>query len=145
MSDRNKDTVRRLYEQVLSKYDFRHIDELLSSDFHGEGGPSPIEGPQAFAESIKPYSKAFPDSRVVIEDIIAEGDKVCVRGHYTGTHKGELMGIPATNKPIRVAFTDCWELRDGKIVRGWNLMDGASLLQQLGVFRMPEAAERMAA
>jgi predicted ester cyclase len=78
----------------------------------------------------------FPDYQTVIEDMIAEGDKVVARIKMTGTNTGEFMSIPATGK--RVAFTGIYIARiaNGKIVEHWGEEDGVSLLGQLGVLKM---------
>ena len=68
-----------------------------------------------------------------IEDIVAEGEKVLVRLRVQGTHGGDLMGIPATGRPIDIAVMDLFVIRDGKLVEHWALLDNLGLLRQLGV------------
>jgi steroid delta-isomerase-like uncharacterized protein len=76
---------------------------------------------------------AFPDLRVEINDLIAEGDKVVARNTVTGTHRGEFMGIPPTGR--RVAYDEIFVVRfaDGRIAETWGVVDLASLMRQLGV------------
>ena len=76
---------------------------------------------------------AFPDMQATIEDMIAEGDKVAVRYTGTGTHKGELMGIPATGKQIAVTGIEIIRIAGGKMVERWEAFDNLSFMQQLGV------------
>ncbi len=80
---------------------------------------------------------AFPDLHVTAEDIIAEGDKVVVRGTISGTHKGEFMGIPATGKEGRVTGISTFRLADGKVCEGWAESDSLGLLIQLGLAKPP--------
>jgi predicted ester cyclase len=75
--------------------------------------------------------------RVVIEDEVAEGNKVAARGYFTGTHQGGFMGIPATNKTIHVKYIDIWTVEDGKLKDNWIQMDMLGLMQQLGVIPAP--------
>jgi predicted ester cyclase len=76
---------------------------------------------------------AFPDCRFTIDDMIAEGDQVVTKKTFTGTHTGELNGIPPTGKRVTLRFADFMRIRDGKIVEHWLSMDQLSFLQQLGV------------
>ena len=80
---------------------------------------------------------SFPDFHVTSEDIIAEGDKVVSRWTASGTHKGELFGIPPTGKKATWKGISIYRFADGKIVEAWGDADFLGLLQQLGV--MPVA------
>ena len=73
----------------------------------------------------------------VVEDLVAEGDKVVGRITAYGTHKGMLFGIPATGKDIRVTGIAIWRLADGQIVEHCHQTDGLALMQQLGVIPPP--------
>ena len=84
------------------------------------------------------FQTAFPDLRITIEDEFGEGNKVGTRGSMTGTHRGEFMGIPATNKSVKVAYIDLWRVENGKFVENWVQMDMLGLMQQLGVVPAPE-------
>ena len=79
------------------------------------------------------FRTAFPDMRVVIEDAIAEDNKVVARGYFTGTHRGDFMSIQATDKTIHVKYIDIWTVEDGKLKDNWIQMDMLGLMQQLGV------------
>jgi len=76
---------------------------------------------------------AFPDIHLTIDDMIAEGDKVAMRITWTGTHKGEFMGIPPTNKKITIRAIFIERFAGGKIVEEWGMYDTLSLMQQLGL------------
>jgi predicted ester cyclase len=67
-----------------------------------------------------------------IEDVIAEGEKVLVRLRVKGTHGGALMGLPATGKPIDIGVMDLFQIRDGKLIEHWALLDNLGLLRQIG-------------
>ena len=79
------------------------------------------------------FRTAFPDLSNTVEDQIAEGDKVVTRWTATGTHKGDLMGIPPTNKRATVTGVDIARFHDGKVVEAWVSYDMHGMLQQLGV------------
>lgn len=73
------------------------------------------------------------DNRVIIEDLIAEGDKVVCRFTASGTHQGEFMGIPPTEKRVTIMEIRIYRIIGGKIVECWGLFDQMGLMQQLGV------------
>jgi len=77
---------------------------------------------------------AFPDMQIDAQDVIASGDKVVVRARYTGTHRGEFMGMPATGKSVNVQLIDILRLdADGLVHEHWGVMDALAMMQQLGV------------
>lgn len=79
------------------------------------------------------YRAAFPDLHVQIEDQLAEGDRVATRWTGTGTHNGELAGIPATGKQVTLPGMEIVRIADGKLVEGWEGYDSGTLMRQLGV------------
>lgn len=94
------------------------------------------KGPKAAEAHANSFKKTFPDLQVRIIELIAEGDLVMARCEATGTQKGEMMGISATNKAIKTAH---WTINrfnaEGKITESWNLNDNLSVMQQLGVLK----------
>ncbi len=80
---------------------------------------------------------AFPDLHVTLDDIIVEGDKAAIRFTGTGTHKGELMGIPATNKKATWSSVEIDRFAGGKFVESWERFDTLGVMQQLGVVPTP--------
>jgi predicted ester cyclase len=87
------------------------------------------------------YLNAAADLRVTIEDLVAEDDKVGVRRSYEGTHRGELLGIPATGEQVRIGSISIFRLAEGKIAEIWEQLDLLTLMQQLGVIPAPAAPE----
>ena len=69
--------------------------------------------------------------------MIAEGDKVVVRSTWSGTHKGELMGIPPTDKSVSFGVIDIIRIAGGKFVEHWGQTDEMGMMQQLGVIPAP--------
>lgn len=76
--------------------------------------------------------KAFPNIRIIFEDIIIEGNKVAGRYYLTGTHKGEFVDLRPTDKQFRVNGMTVFSFRDAKVIERWNLVDMMSLKEQLG-------------
>jgi uncharacterized protein YndB with AHSA1/START domain/predicted ester cyclase len=133
-----KATVRRFIEQGAAKNDPKVIDELVAPDFvwHNPmpGAPPTREGVKM---AIAGFASAFPDYRLAVVDLLAEGDKVVSRIRFSGTNKGSLMGAPPTGKSVDIEFWHVERLRGGKIVERWNVMDNQAFMQQLGIGPAP--------
>jgi steroid delta-isomerase-like uncharacterized protein len=133
----NKATVRRVYDEVFNQGNLSVVDELFDPDYvlHDPGVPGgELRGLEAFkAQWVSMLRTAFPDLRIVIEDQVAEGDKVASRYTGSGTNQGELRGFPPTNNRVEVTGTITSRFADGKIVEEWNNIDGLGMMQQLGI------------
>lgn len=139
-SDR-KASIRRFYEDVLNNGDLAALDELAVRDYE-EHDPLPgqAEGLQGLKERVSMIRDAFGE-HFTIKHLITEGDEVAVRWIGTGTHVGEFMGIPPTNRSFEITGIDIYALRDGKMSAHWHVVDQLSLLQQLGLIPTPDGAD----
>jgi len=88
-------------------------------------------------KDFKQMYDAFPDMHVTIDDMVAEGDKVAARTTWTGTHKGEFMGIPPTNKKMTFSLIVIDRFAGGKIVEDHGQYDALGLMRQLGLTHIP--------
>jgi len=129
----NKAIVRRVYEECLNQKNLSLLDESHATDyvFHLAGNPD-IQGGEGFKQLLALYFAAFPDFHVTIEDMIAEGDMVVVRDTASGTHQGELMGIPPTGKQVKWTGINIHHFENGKFAESWTNMDSLGIMQQLG-------------
>jgi steroid delta-isomerase-like uncharacterized protein len=98
-------------------------------------------------EQTKQYLKAglrvaFPDEVFIIEDMIAEGDKVAVRYTWKGTHKGTYLGIAPTGKKVTLVFLELFKISNGKLVESWETVDLSQFYAQLGITASPAAAAK---
>ncbi len=84
-------------------------------------------------QHIKLFESAFPRYKLIIEDMIAEGDKVAVQATFQGIHKGELTGIPPTSKEVALSGMLIYRISNGKIVEHWMNLDNLGLMEQVGV------------
>jgi predicted ester cyclase len=107
-------------------------DEFCATDFvlHGAGIDIPLL--KDFKQKESEWYDAFPDMHVTIDDMVAEGDKVAMRITMTGTHKGEYMGIPPTNRKVTLWAIEIDRVVGCKFVEGWTRYDTLGLMQQLG-------------
>ena|SRR5262245_65963093 len=128
----NKSLVRRYYEAMWNCWDFALADELIAEDvsFRGSLGVS-VQGREGFKDYMRTVRRAFPDFQNRVEELVAEGDRVVARLTYTGTHRGELFGIPPTGRPVGYAGVAFFRITGSRIVEGWVLGDVHGLTQQL--------------
>ena len=128
MSEANKALARRMYEEV-NKGNLAIIDELFADDFvEHEEFPGLAPGKDGVRQFFVMMRTAFPDLRLVQEDMMAEGEKVFIRASMTGTHRGEFMGIPATGKQIAVLFADVVRIANGQAVEHWGVTDTGAMM-----------------
>jgi predicted ester cyclase len=119
----NKAAVRRFNTEVIERGDDRAFSELMAPHFINRTAPAGVaNGPDGmlhmFNRVLRP---AFPDLRVEIHEQIAEGDKVTTRKTIHGTHRGELFGIPATNRRIAIDVIDIVRLENQRYAEHWGL------------------------
>jgi steroid delta-isomerase-like uncharacterized protein len=137
----NKALQRHLFEEMNKgkAATLAAMDETYATDFvYHQADGTDISGLKNKTQLLSEVFNAFPDRHSTIDDMVAEGDKVAVRWTWTATHKGELMGIPSTNKKITIwgISIDC--IVDGKFVERWERLDTLGWMQQLGVMPTPE-------
>ena len=129
----NKASVRRAIEEIWNKYNLDLIPEYYDSNFvwHTlQGDIQGLEGVKQFATMV---FGGFPDFHIDIEDMVGEGDKVVVRGLFSGTHQGDFMGIPATGKKTAYPTISITRIVGGKSVENWIVNDRLGMFQQIGV------------
>ena len=139
MSESNKELSLRVNNEVWNEGKINLIDELVSADFVNHSAPPGLPTDrEGFKQFVGMYRAAFPDVQITIEDILAEGDRVMTRWSATGTHQGELMGIPASGKHVTVTGMSENRISGGKIVEQWNEFDDLGMMQQIGAIPQPE-------
>src|SRR6266852_106383 len=144
MSEQNKAIVRRLFEELWNKGNLSLADQLFSPNYthHDASTPDVGRGPESEKKRATLYRTAFPDLRLTIEDIVAEGETVMARWSCRGTHKGDLSGIAPTGKQINISGVSIARFANGKMAEGWVNWDALGLMQQLGA--VPELGKAKA-
>jgi len=123
VSQRNKDVVRRLVEEVLNAGRMDAIDELYA----------PALAPTA-RKWIAPFRVSFPDVRMEIVDLVAEGDTVVGRFTCSATQTGEWLGHAPTGRRFEnIDEVTFFRLSEGRIVSAWGIEDNLGRLKQLGL------------
>jgi steroid delta-isomerase-like uncharacterized protein len=142
-AEENKALVHREMEELFNHTgNLDAVEEIVSSDYVSyeptSGEVRGIEGARQFAAN---YRQAFPDLENIVEDMVAEGDKVVVRFRARGTHDGETEAFgPPTGKRMDITGITIKRVADGKIAEAWTNFDALGMMQQLGM--IPEAAQQ---
>jgi steroid delta-isomerase-like uncharacterized protein len=128
---------RRLLEETFNEGNLELIDQLVAPDAvnHDPAEPAQmraLRGPEVFKRTVQMYRAAFPDVRITVDDVIAAGDKVALRWHSEGTHRGELEGLAPTGARGLVTGISIDRWQDGKVVESWTEWDNLGLARQLG-------------
>ncbi len=139
MSEENKALFRRWFEEVWNRGRAEAIDEMFAEDgvAHGlaDAAGQPLRGPAGFRPFFRSFRDAFPDIEVVVEDVIAEGDKVAALCSVQATHGGDALGFAATGRAVEIGGMTFARVRGGKIVEAWNNFDFMAMFQQLGALQ----------
>lgn len=135
--DANKDLVRRFMDEVWNQINPEAVDRFGAPDMIDHSGKGSGRG--AVKQTVRFFASAFSDWFTTIEDLIAEGDRVVMRGVSSGTHRGVFMGIPPTGKQVTVSGIHIMRIVDNKIVEHWAQGDYLGTMQQLGI--IPASAQ----
>jgi steroid delta-isomerase-like uncharacterized protein len=132
--EQNKATARRWSEELWSRGQLAVADEIIAADYlrHDPGDPFPARGPEDVKRIVTMLRKMFPDLRIEIEAMVAEGDIVVSRYTATATDTVGYMGMPPTGKVIRTPAIQIFRFANGKIVESWAARDDLGTLRQLG-------------
>jgi steroid delta-isomerase-like uncharacterized protein len=135
MSEENKMLERRAIEEVWNQGHYAIVDEIVASDYlgHSSNPATETHGREGVKQFYMALHSAFPDIHFVIEDQVADGDKVVTRWTARATHKGEFQGIPPTGNRGELTGITIDRIAGGQIVECWTEIDDLRLLQQLGV------------
>ena len=132
--EENKAIVRCLIEDLWNAGNPELAEQLYAVDHvrHGPLAEPPIRGSEALKQFAYMYLTAVPDLHHEIEDQFAREDSVVSRATARGTHRGEMMGIAPTGKPITFSMFLQHRIAGGKIVEEWVMYDLHGILQQVG-------------
>lgn len=133
--------VREWFEHLWNRGDESTIDRLLHTDgaLHGLPSPDglPLRGPAAFKPFYQSFRSAVPDIRIEMLQVIEQGDEVMAHYRVTGTHRGDGLGFPATQRRIDMHGISRGRVVAGKLYEGWNCVDFLTMYTQLGAAIAP--------
>lgn len=131
--------INRFYDETIGNGNLDLIDELTADEFvdHEEGFPGQPEGKEGIKFFVTTMREAFPDIKATVGETLEDGDLASARVTLRGTHKGEFMGVPASDKSVEIETIDIIRVADGKCAEHWGVTDNMSLMQQIGAVPAP--------
>ena len=139
----NKDIVRRYMDDCWNLGKLDELRELVAENcaHHDSVFPTLQPGAESLKRHIGMCRNGFPDFKFNIDDTIAERNEVVIHWTVIGTHKGQFLGMPPTNRKATVTGTSIFRIEDGKIAESWSDWNLMSMMQQLGVAAPESKAE----
>ncbi len=135
--EENKALVRRFVDGIFVRGDPVAVDELVAPDFVAHTWPSTGDPRGDLKRAIERVGAALADGSFVIEDMIAEGDRVAVRLTASATQVGPFMGMPASGRRYSIGEIHVFRVRDGFVVEHWHQFDQLGMMRQLGALPGP--------
>jgi steroid delta-isomerase-like uncharacterized protein len=136
--DEGRALINRFYDEGWNANNLDVYDELVTEDFvDHQAVPGLPPGRDGFKALNGMFRTAMPDVWVTVDDIITDGDKVAARWTSTGTHQGNLFGIPPTGNAVKITATVVYRTEGGRLAEGWINRDDLGLMRQLGVIPTP--------
>ena len=128
----NRALVRRFIEDFWAGGDLSRVEEFLAPAYVEHNLlPGQEPGLEGYKRRYLALRAAFPDVRITIDDLLAEGDRVMARVSIEGTHLGPFLGQPASGRIVCMAAINVYRITDGRIVERWGMQDLHGLLRQI--------------
>ena len=130
------------YVEMINAHDPDVVDRFVAEDYVNHNA-FVADGREANRHFWTVFFTGLPDVSVTMEDLVVSGDRVVGRFVYRGTHTGDLMGIPATGKPVEMRSIDIWRVQNDMFVEHWDELNLMQVFQQIGALPPlggPEAA-----
>ncbi len=142
-TEENVQLMRRWFQEVWNEGRVQTVHDLMAPGAVARGqrgAEAEIHGPEEFEKFVHEIRGAFPDIKVKVEDVFGADDKVVLRWSAVMTHTGDAFGLPASGRTVRSRGITIANIKDGKIVEGWDNWDQLGMLEQIGVYKQPVAA-----
>jgi len=137
-AERNRAVIRRFYDELWNQWNVDVAEEIVAPDvrFRGSLGTSFV-GIDALKGYVEQVRSAFPDWENQIDELIVAGDTIVARMAWSGTHAGELFGIPPTGRRVTYVGASIFRLHDAKIQDAWVVGDTQELWRTLRAIPEP--------
>lgn len=125
---------KRFIDQLWNQRQLQALDALVAPELVGlaAGADGPLAGRDGVRRSAALLHRAVPDLTVVIEATVCEGERLAARSSWRGSHRGELLGVAASGRPLAFGAIEVVRVVDGRVVERWSQLDWLALLQQIG-------------
>ncbi len=134
IQETNKALIGKFAEEVFVKKDLTKLEKYMHQNYI-QHNPLVAQGLEGFRAFFQNWFSSAPDFNYTLKKIIADEDHVWVYGTYSGTHKDDWLGIPATHKSYSFDAVDIFRIEDGKLAEHWDVLDVYGLFKQLGVVK----------
>ncbi len=125
-------------EVLFNRGELDRVEEFVTEDFvNHEAWPGEDPGYEGFRLRLGRLRSAIPDIHMEVHEVVAAGDLVAYRATLSGTHRGELLGMPPTGRAFSVQHMHMLRMRDGRVSEHWATRDDLGMLQQLGIIPPP--------
>jgi steroid delta-isomerase-like uncharacterized protein len=130
--------------ECWNRRDFGGLRNLCHAEYSFTGGDGAEQrgGPDVAVGVARMWADAFPDGRLEVKRVYAQGNTAIAEMVGRGTHRGELAGVAPTNRPVEIVICNVLELRDGRIYREREYLDMHSVLTQIGAAKAPGRTAR---
>ena len=135
-----KETLKRMFEEIINQGRLEVADELFADDFVDHGPMGDVNGREAFKGLVAQWRAAVPDVHCTVENVIVDGDDAAWLVRTTGTHTGDGLGFPATGKHIETVSANIGHFRDGRAAEHWSEQGMLPMLMQIGIMPAPAGA-----
>ncbi len=129
----NERVIRRFVDAIVNGGEVAALNEMVDPGYLFRSPGEEIHGPEGLAALFGSYREAFPDLRMEIDELLVADDATVLSFTLTGTHRGSLLGNPATGRSINVQGMVRSRFRDGKIAEEGEVLDQLTLFEQLGI------------
>jgi steroid delta-isomerase-like uncharacterized protein len=120
----NKALVREFFEEAWVKGNVAAVDEFMAAEYVEHPRPSTLPpGTEGLKQLIAAYRTAFPDLKMTLDDIFAEGEMVAFRWSVSGTHLGDWLGVPPTGNHVAATGITVFRIAGEKVVESWTTID----------------------
>jgi steroid delta-isomerase-like uncharacterized protein len=128
------ETAHKTMLEAWNRRDFAAMRNLLHPEYSYTGGDGKAltGGPDTGVAIAQAYAAALPDGTAELRSTYVQGNTAICEFRVRGTHQGELLGVGATGKPVDITVCNIIEVRDGKVFREREYVDGAAILTQIG-------------
>ena len=136
----HRELIERIFDEIINRGNVDAADELMADDFVDHGPMGDLHGVDEFKQMVAMWRAAVPDVHCAVENVFADGEWAAWLVRTTGTHTGEMMGMPPSGKRIELVTPNIGRIRDGRAVEHWADQSMFQFLQQIGALPAPAAA-----
>ena len=135
----NEQMIRRMFDEIINNGNLDLADELFAPHYVDHGPMGEMRGVDMFKQLVGMWRSAVPDVHCEVEDFFESGDMLGWNVRVTGTHTGEMMGIPPTGKSFEYVTPNIGRVENGQAVEHWADQGMFQFLTQVGVLQPPGA------